>query len=1000
MAQEQEVIPSQSVASMESLEAAEWAWRALWTPGQQDKFANIRILDTVQLSGGRINKWLFTSVNNAVKSRKKESWTLPSLMQKCEDPGNTGGTTFGDNIDPLALNAHHLVPGQKARKSKDGRKIPAKKPEWLTVYAGDLTRIMSGSVASHAIVCFSHISGPISFAEITIEAKINSKEANPAPKIGTKVLYTGTKIDVSGSAMTANERYEKEEELSRLGLPTDKLTCLNKTVTSATSKFVINLKKELEARASTRVRKMVAIVMIETTADEGKAVWLHHVNYVDFVPNDAVPTRNNDDDWQERRSQAASEISSGSNTWHRIAKCMGDFCQYPLDEDDANDMIDSSDTNGNFRAELQKARSRHKKDDNGRGASKSADAMLLNDNNRADDGAPLPDEGAQKRLGRKIPFKSIAVCRQDTETWELTGRTNGYDFTTMPWPETLYTWWFRVGKNVTNNGSGAGVPISGAHSIGKAMLGMNPIPEADGGDDNGANAGNSSSLLKNISPDGKKPMSLSELAGPIGAHSVSQDDSGNAVFDIASGKALPGKEVKYDLQENKYSGTTRRSVGQMSWYYSEANVCQTCYYTYRDIDRRRLSMQNRSLKAMKKHVAMSSGKAGAEYDKEIEKKIFSQRKMASRLAAPKPQEHTSLLRSGTSPSLHSTSFRGGKAQAPKGALPPLPWQLRDEEAAREYQEPNKFNSAIVRNIRGKAQGMAQLVQQDRMMERIEAKKKSMMRGGMLDDNSQLLDESMTGAEAEWQQFIGQSRAEFEQMKAAKSARKVTGGLGENRPRPKGKAFDPNRLKHKWQRDADVLAAKVRAQDNPERYGDVDTGAQYNDPPMPQQAYNKTAVPKGNRNNKENYNQASAQFSSPQGGGGGIGMGGYMNNSLAQGSLVSQLTMEPSMANMEHGAGDLGQGSLGSLDGLDDEEWIRAVMVSGKGPPVNLAELSYTSGRSGAKTPNRRNHNVSFKESSPAAVPGNKAAYAKNDDDDDDDDDDDEGVGWSPFVIPT
>ena len=136
----------------------------------------------------------------------------------------------------------------------------------------------------------------------------------------------------------------------------------------------------------------------------------------------------------------------------------------------------------------------------------------------------------------------------------------------------------------------------------------------------------------------------------------------------------------------------------------------------------------------------------------------------------------------------------------------------------------------------------------------------------------------------------------------------------------------------------------------------------------------------------------------------LAYGSLAQGSLAQGSMVSQLTMEPSMAALGNNTGPgIGQNSLSSLDGLDDEDWIRAVMVSGKGSNVNLAELSYSSNRSGAKTPNKRNMNVSFQDNvrgqatNAAAAPKYTPSNAL--DDDDDDDDDDEGVGWSPFVIP-
>ena len=96
-----------------------------------------------------------------------------------------------------------------------------------------------------------------------------------------------------------------------------------------------------------------------------------------------------------------------------------------------------------------------------------------------DETATLPDETEQKRLGRKVPFKSVALCRQDAEMWEVMNRTNAYDPLTMPWPETLYDWWFRVGKSLSNHTAGVGVPISGAHSIGNAMLKINPVPEEE-----------------------------------------------------------------------------------------------------------------------------------------------------------------------------------------------------------------------------------------------------------------------------------------------------------------------------------------------------------------------------------------------------------------------------------------------------------------------------------------------------------------------------------------
>ena len=972
------------------IDAAKYGWDCLWKQGSTEGHATVRILDALQLHGGHIEGWLFTSTNNTVKSKRSSNWTVAAVMEKLGDPGKPKHHKHQeDEPKRISLKGHYLHPAQKGYKNREGKRVPPKGPEWRTMRAGDTKHVLGQNSTAQAMVLYPHVTGTISFAEIHLEVKVNSKEVNPAPKITTYMLYSGNRIDLSGNALSTNEKIEKEAELELLGVPPDKLVCLSKPVTAITKKFIIGLKKELESRGGRRIKRLSAVAMLEAAPDESKLAWLHHVKQVDFLKQADSFDEEGKNDWQETRSRAPSEMSTSSD-FHKIAKCMGDFCEYPLDEEEANAMMDNADANGNIKVELQRALARHRKDPNAKASpTRENSTAMETDDRRAAESEPLPGEEKEKqKLGRKVPFKSVALCRQDTETWEIMNRTSLYDPLTMPWPQTLYEWWFRVGKGLNNHASGAGVPISASHSIGRAMLKVNPVPEEPD---------EASSPLKSSSP--KKVMSLSELSAPISKAQVTKTADGDAVFDVNGGKVLDRKKIQYDLQEQSFSGHTRRSVGQMSWYYSSANVCETCYYTYRDIDRRRDALEKKSLRAMRKHMAVMSGKASQEYDKEIEKKIFEQRKFASRLSAPKKERDdyfgsNSSLRSGTSPSLDH-SGRRGPGKAPKGALPPLPWQLRDEEAAREYQAPNKFNSSIVRHIRGKAQGMAQLVQMDRAKERVEAKRRKMMRGGMLDDNSQLLDEStIHGGESEWQEFVGQSKAEFEMEKAKmKPARKVTGGLGENRPKPKSKNFDPNRLKHQWQREADVIAAKVRAKEIPGYSGSGQSRA------SPAQVEEPVALAKASKRREGKENRMASNAPMMQQNDPYTMMSN--TNSLAQGSMVSQLTMEPSMAGMEHyPPGGIGQSSQSSLDGLDDEDWIRAVMVSGKGSNVNLGELSVASStqRSEVKTPNRKNQNVKFKDSSPQ-----KGAYATGDDeddDDDDDDDDDEGVGWSPFVVPT
>ena len=630
-----------------------------------------------------------------------------------------------------------------------------------------------------------------------------------------------------------------------------------------------------------------------------------------------------------------------------------------------------------------------------------------------------------------VPQKSISLCRKESEAWELTGKAGRYDELCMSWPETLFTWWWQMGKNLNaSKRAGGGVPISAAHNIGSVLLGQNTLNEDAAEQGTDTTDGNIVNETADIG-------TLADLKG----------DSIDSYRD--HGKRGQGKnnEILFDLNQNAFTGHTRRSIGQMNWFYSEARVCQQCYNLYRDIDRRRDDIQRKQLKQLQKKDARGPA-AQQEYDKEIEKKIFEQRRNVSRLArnverAPGLLEGVdrNMPQGPTGYNYPNNNPRRGGAGAPKGALPPLPWQLRDEENAQMYQNPNKFESSIVRNIRGKAQGMARLVQQGKLMERVEMKKKMMVKGGMLDNDSQILDEgSMQEYNSEWQEFTGQSKADYEMKKPTK---KVLGGLGETRRRGHSKNFNTDKLMHKWQRDADDLAKKVRGggREQPTHSGyaqkENKANIRHQEQLLQQQQQQQY------QDEYDNAYADVAEVNSRQ------DMGQYGNmdgvaemNSLTQGSMVSALTMDPSMMNQDNYnssmASNLNNNNNTSskpskhksaalsktekMGELDDDEWIRAIMVKGKTDVSNMpgvmggggsveldgggsyASKSSVRSRNGARTP-KGSLKVSFGPSNGVAkrstTPIKRSSQYDDDGDsgDDDDDDDEGGIGWSPFVIP-
>ena len=1038
-------------------ESANWAWNLLWHAGQTT-YLKFKMLDTIRIENGNINSWLFTQASDGlIKSRSQQRWTLPSLLERTVD------------VNEIYPTPESVLKAHICTMVEHGASSHADDMLWKTISKKELSNVLipQNHPTPIALVTFNRMEGPVSFAEISLEINARSKTAiSEKPKVVTNVFYEGATLPVKepGAEWMA-------PVADNHALPKKRLVCLNKQTCMTTEAYIMELRKALEDRGKCKIAKLVVVVLMENMDEGEKVLWLHHVKCAVLL-NQSETLRGegaacddelengtelysrsrdnqqhgNQQDYHERRSNATSDLSTSTTTYLKRQRqsCAGDFCECPLDEEGVKQALLHAD--GNFRQELKRARLRHRVSEDSPSKDEE-DNSAYKDSSRAEEHTGSVDNGLKRKVNRTVPMKAIALCRKEAETWELSGRSNHYDPLSMPWSRNMFEWWFGIGKNQAHaRNTGATVPISSAHNIGKSLLGLKPINEeveAAAAQADKANFGSLNDLKEGI----LDPETGAPMAKPKG--------SGESIG--ASAQASLGKNILYDLDENSYTGQTRRTVGQLSWYYAEAKVCQTCYQTYRDIDRRRDAIMQKQIKAMKQKQALT-GEAQMQYDKEIEQRIFQQRKTASRLAAPPARE---MERSKTSPD--PVGARNRIVGAPKGVLPPLPWQLREEEKAAEYQN-NKFSSSIVRNIRTKAQGMARAVQQDKLMERVEMKKQrqAMMKGGMLDEHSQLLtDESsqMQGyyneTHEKWQEYTGQSRMEVEMEYARQQAasRKVVGGLGENRPKPKSKDFDTKRLMHGWQRDAEELAKKIRAKNAAEAHtgfaAPVPDAAQRRKAAAQEAAdvHNKRRLHGSPIEVKENVNNSNSHGNyrsppkptpgSPQ----RMGYGAYDDNyqsfnELGQGSVVSQLTMDQSMVNAGTGnysnyqSSGLGQGSIHrqkameasqtSLEGLDDDEWIRAIMVKGKGG-VNVGELLQEAGvgldggsvsslaskksalnRSGARTP-KGSLRVSFGDGNAGAGVNRspqRRANTNDDDGEEDDSDDDGAIGWSPFVIPS
>ena len=148
-------------------------------------------------------------------------------------------------------------------------------------------------------------------------------------------------------------------------------------------------------------------------------------------------------------------------------------------------------------------------------------------------------------MARQVPYKSIALARQDMGDIEGEGEVH-YAHAAVPWPELLYHWYWRTGRAYAQKKGSVPVPQSSGHGITVAKLtaGASAIPQLP---------------------------------------RVPEQDEGSSV-DAGSVAVPPLGLLRPSVHLNVPPGdrdTAARgganAAGQLSWYYSQARVCETCY---------------------------------------------------------------------------------------------------------------------------------------------------------------------------------------------------------------------------------------------------------------------------------------------------------------------------------------------------------------------------------------------------------------------------------------
>jgi hypothetical protein len=127
-------------------------------------------------------------------------------------------------------------------------------------------------------------------------------------------------------------------------------------------------------------------------------------------------------------------------------------------------------------------------------------------------------------------------------------------------------------------------------------------------------------------------------------------------------------------------------------------VCEKCYHVYKELDRLRQHGFKQDMKS-KEGIALQAKESGRSYGENMDKAnrytnqtLHDMRLAEAKVRIDKDQQQQSYG--------ENNSFMS-KEGAPKGMLPPVPWQLNRQDLAAEYQQ-HTGGSSFVRNIGAKA----------------------------------------------------------------------------------------------------------------------------------------------------------------------------------------------------------------------------------------------------------------------------------------------------------
>lgn len=720
-------------------EARDFTWNHLWHAEAQS-FLSCQILDAVHVAQtGELKKWLFTTRDGEVKSKSSKNRTIHNLLKALRCPVDRCEARFHGFYCTEAGQDWYQINGHEHLQSL------------LEAHASPMIIVPHPHVDGNGVK-FLEIVCERDEKKAILEPKMKFywlSHGSAAGKVKERhQRKDGSEFWPKERLQCRNNALNDEARRFALGMLSHLENRGNFRILRAT--FVVHINETISlapsAEGSTNSSFRIALHHARHLEFEGAQHQTRQKS--DMVSTGEFSTKLSSHGFLARQASLSSVVSSTYiKPW---TFCDGVFCNYSVSDADSKPgfSLDVDFEEGDIIAESQRAIARHRAEgaESSSSVPNSAESSSRRRSNSdltelaGDDGTlsnvgsfhpskippNLIDTATQQSQAlpvktNRILYKNLILVRDEIRRLELVDREHqnddaGHDTSEKLdsiysmreamkeiWPLPLIRWWFAQGQfYVSHVRGGVGrLPASINPETYLADSLANTVAQTLQQQQNKHSniSGDKSAADDNLSSTSQsKPLSTVSLNPYSSAHpSIPFSDKANAQLNDVS-----------DYPDRRTLLNNPEDVKWFSLHHSHVTVCTNCYLVYCKLEKFRRQKHERMRESKlqdQRKQQRASGVAGGlsdaeyqalspeaqrEHDRELERRIFAQRKAVYKLSQAKVRTDDGQL--PPRPQLKGVHRRGGGGP-PRNALPPLPWRLSEAHERERYLAPAANSTA-------------------------------------------------------------------------------------------------------------------------------------------------------------------------------------------------------------------------------------------------------------------------------------------------------------------